>query len=158
MSMSPVERFVFGWLDTGGIARYAERDSKSGGGVYYRYKVVFSIFYAEYQDWANEHKLNRVETNNMFSRIVFGTEGTWYSLGKEGLLPYTSSKITTVNGRKGKVYEVPNIDECRQWFEDRVAHGRLHWTSEASEWDPRCSRIDELTNNLFQPLGWGMTG
>lgn len=156
MSMGSVQRFVFGWLDTGGLMRYAERVDKSGFGIgSYRYKVVFSLFYIEYQDWVNENKLNRVETNNMFSRIVFGTEDTKRGLNKQGLLPYEYSKNTTVNGRKGKVYELPDIYECRGWFEDHVAHGRLEWTSDAEEWDPRRCAIEELTDNVFQPLKWG---
>jgi hypothetical protein len=109
-SMTPLQKFVFHWLDSG-MLHCVERGWEEKYRQCARYSnemrsIMFSEFYAAYLEWADKFNVHK-DSQSLFSRRVLGQKG------KEGMLPVAERLVSKLGRREGLMYTFPPLEDCR---------------------------------------------
>jgi hypothetical protein len=108
MSMSSHQSFIYEWLNRGEMSHYDTVDGMLGF-----HKLRFSDFYTQYENHCDKYKDNFMLKQKAFSMKTFGK-----------MIPIEGDSR---KDSKSRYYIVPNMNECRKFFEEKVVYQSVPW-------------------------------
>ena len=110
-------KFFYEWLSTNQLEKYSNSLKIVGCKEVYSNEI-----YNDYRQFAELHSYKHIQTNTTFCQQLFGIKN------KKGWLPSIEKVRKNIGPNKVTCHLIPNIHECRKYFEDNFCNGiKQNW-------------------------------